>query len=339
MRKVEEEVAWFDKYFFETEKAANNAVKKDSPLEASIRRNSAKTVGPLYGLELSKRIPNKSEQLLGSTLVIPETLRRNELEIARFEVTHGQYASCRDGVAHHPGTVMDKPGWVHEPKEDWNVPEHNVTLESAQSYVACLSKATGQIWRIPYEDEVKSLYEKREGENTLDYWAGYAPNPEDAAKLREAAKKLNGTAPLLKEVGSFQGQGKEDEAADLRPGRKRGGVGFDARRQRQSDWRQRGLSSGSEVELHACAGVCWVPRGAGRSSRRSRIRTRQKESASRLALEGEAQSHTMVKRNSRARARRCTDLLRGSVPPAGKDRQEVATRAPPRVAPARKPPP
>jgi len=55
------------------------------------------------------------------------------------------------------------------------------------------------------------LYEKREGENTLDYWAGYAPNPEDAARLREAAKRLNGTAPLLKEVGSFHGQGKDDE--------------------------------------------------------------------------------------------------------------------------------
>jgi hypothetical protein len=37
------------------------------------------------------------------------------------------------------------------------------------------------------------------------------PNPEDAAKLREAAKKLSGAAPLLKDVGSFHGQGKEDE--------------------------------------------------------------------------------------------------------------------------------
>jgi formylglycine-generating enzyme required for sulfatase activity len=86
-----------------------------------------------------------------------------------------------------------------------------VTAEDAKTFAACLSKRTGEKWRVPYEDEVKSLYEKRDGENTLDYWAGYAPNPEDAAKLREAAKKLNGTAPLLKEVGSFHGQGKDDE--------------------------------------------------------------------------------------------------------------------------------
>ena len=58
---------------------------------------------------------------------------------------------------------------------------------------------------------MKDLHEKRDGENTLDYWAGYAPNPEDTARLREKAKELDGTAPLLKEVGSFRGQGGEEE--------------------------------------------------------------------------------------------------------------------------------
>jgi formylglycine-generating enzyme required for sulfatase activity len=58
---------------------------------------------------------------------------------------------------------------------------------------------------------VRDLYAKRDGENTLDYWAGYAPNLEDAARLREKAKELKGTAPLLKEVGRFRGQGKDDE--------------------------------------------------------------------------------------------------------------------------------
>jgi hypothetical protein len=48
----------------------------------------------------------------------------------------------------------------------------NVSLADAQDYVSWLSEKTGQTWRIPYEDEVKSLYENREGENTLDYWAG-----------------------------------------------------------------------------------------------------------------------------------------------------------------------
>jgi formylglycine-generating enzyme required for sulfatase activity len=86
-----------------------------------------------------------------------------------------------------------------------------VTLSQAQAYAACLTKVTRESWRLPYEDEVKSLYDNRENENTLDYWAGYAPNPEDAAKLRKKAKELGGTAPLLKEVGSFAGKGKDDE--------------------------------------------------------------------------------------------------------------------------------
>ena len=92
-----------------------------------------------------------------------------------------------------------------------NRPASGVSVEDAEQYAQWLSSKTGDTWRIPYEDEVQNLYQNRESENTLDYWAGYAPNPEDAAKLREAAKKLNGTAPLLKEVGSFHGQGKDDE--------------------------------------------------------------------------------------------------------------------------------
>ena len=41
-------------------------------------------------------------------------------------------------------------------------------------------------------------------ENTLDFWAGYAVNPEDRARLEAAIKNLGRKAPLLKEVGSFR---------------------------------------------------------------------------------------------------------------------------------------
>jgi formylglycine-generating enzyme required for sulfatase activity len=46
-------------------------------------------------------------------------------------------------------------------------------------------------------------------ENTLDYWAGYALNPDDAARLGQKTKELPGATPLLKEVGSFKGVGEE----------------------------------------------------------------------------------------------------------------------------------
>jgi len=196
MRKVEEEVAWFDKYFFKTEKPSNDAVKKGSPLEDSMRRNNVQRWGSIYG--------TKAKAKANADILLPDLAKRGDLEIGRFEVTRAQYAACLEVPA---ATRRQANRDIHEP----NHPVAQVTVDDAKAYTACLSSLTGQTWRIPYEDEVKSLYENRSGENTLDYWAGYAPNPEDAGKLREAAKKLNGTAPLLKEVGSFHGQGKDDE--------------------------------------------------------------------------------------------------------------------------------
>ena len=213
IRKVEEEVAWFDKYFFKTAPAVNEAVKKGSPLEDSLRHKSAKTAGMFYGEQLSSKV-GTADKIVDDALIVPEVVDRNGLEIGRFELTEKQYGSCREKTVKYPKPMRRADSSIHFPAKEelnQNQPIHGIILEDAQAYITCLSKATGQTWRIPYEDEVKSLYEHRDGENTLDYWAGYAPNPEDAARLREAAKKLNGTAPLLKEVGSFHGQGKDDE--------------------------------------------------------------------------------------------------------------------------------
>ena len=55
----------------------------------------------------------------------------------------------------------------------------------------------------------------RGAENTLDYWAGYAVNPDDAMRLEEKLKQLRGRAPLLKDVGSFKGAGTDEMVFDL----------------------------------------------------------------------------------------------------------------------------
>jgi dipeptidyl aminopeptidase/acylaminoacyl peptidase len=199
LRKVQEELAWFDKYLFKAPLPPGDAVKKGSPLEDSLRRNDAARADSMYGIKIKAKN--------GREILVPEVSRRGDLEVGRFEVTLGQFSvfsrlaqATKNGATRETAaaTELDRPA-------------RKIALKDAQDYAAWLSQATGQIWRIAYEDEVKSLYENRDGENTLDYWAGYAPNPEDAAKLREAAKKLSGTAPLLKEVGSFHGQGKELE--------------------------------------------------------------------------------------------------------------------------------
>ncbi|HEY2458930.1 MAG TPA: prolyl oligopeptidase family serine peptidase [Candidatus Acidoferrum sp.] len=188
MRKVDEEMAWFDKYFFKTTPPVNEALKTGSPLDAALRTKTVSHVGEAYGTPFAGK---------GKSVLTPEVVKRNDLEIARFEVTRAQFAAFDKNYKVDPGTE--------------NYPANGVTFDQAKAYADWLSKLTAQLWRVPAENEVQSLYDKKEGENTLDYWAAYAPNPDDANRLREKVKELPGAAPLLKPVGSFAGQGNETE--------------------------------------------------------------------------------------------------------------------------------
>jgi dipeptidyl aminopeptidase/acylaminoacyl peptidase len=188
MRKVEEEVAWFDKYFFKTAKPENEAVKEGSPLAAALRTKNVARSGSNYGTTIAVQ---------KKPVLIPEVVKRGDLEVGRFEVTRAQFAEYQKAYKFDPGTE--------------NYPANVVTSEQAQEYASWLSRATGQTWRLPNENEVSALYEKKEGENTLDYWAGYAPNSDDVVRLQKKLADLPGKASLLKPVGSFAGQGKDDE--------------------------------------------------------------------------------------------------------------------------------
>jgi dipeptidyl aminopeptidase/acylaminoacyl peptidase len=208
LRKVEEEVAWFDKYFFKTVKPENEALKSDAPLKALLGKNSAANEHGVYGVSAAGR--KRDEMRKDMNALIPEVVANGELKIARFEVTRSQFAEFR--LMAHPlqsSIHLEDLKEINSPLA--NMPVSDVSLDEAKAYVQWLSNWTTEIWRLPYEDEVKDLYNNRQGENTLDYWAGYAPNPEDAARLRAKAKELKGPAPLLREVGSFRGQGKDDE--------------------------------------------------------------------------------------------------------------------------------
>jgi dipeptidyl aminopeptidase/acylaminoacyl peptidase len=191
MRKVDEEVAWFDKYFFKTTKPADETVKEGSPLEAALRaKNIARTAGN-YGTSF---VVAKAKS---KPVLVPEVVQRGDLQIGRFEVTRAQFEEFDKNYKLEPGTQ--------------NYPASGITFDQAKSYVAWLSQTTGQTWRIPNESEVSALYAKKDGENTLDYWAGYAVNPDDAVRLHKKLAELPENVSLLKPVGSFAGQGKESE--------------------------------------------------------------------------------------------------------------------------------
>jgi dipeptidyl aminopeptidase/acylaminoacyl peptidase len=204
MRKVEDELAWFDRYLYKAAAPESEAVKADSPLKDLLRKDSIAKENGFYGVS-APRVKEKNQKAL-----IPETVARGELKIGRFEVTRAQFATFqllqyreRSGISPLLKNELASPAG--------NLPASGVSLGDAKAYVKWLSAWTGETWRLPNEDEVKDLYENREGENTLDHWAGYVPNPEDAARLRKRTQGLADLAPLLKEAGSFRGQGKNDE--------------------------------------------------------------------------------------------------------------------------------
>jgi dipeptidyl aminopeptidase/acylaminoacyl peptidase len=185
-RKVEEELAWFDKYLFKPGEAKNEAFKEDSPLGLELKRQKIKKVEGKYGV-------------LEKKTVIPDVVSYEGIELGRFELTRAQYAA------------FDKNYRVDQGTE--NYPANGISFENAKAYCAWLSKLTGQTYRLGNEEELEPIYRTARrtasAENTLDYWAGYALNPDDAARLGQKTKELPGATPLLKEVGSFKGVGEE----------------------------------------------------------------------------------------------------------------------------------
>jgi dipeptidyl aminopeptidase/acylaminoacyl peptidase len=177
-RKAEEELAWLDKHLFKSPKDDNEALKPESPLSVALKMKSIKRAGARYGV-------------MEKGVLIPETVKHGKVEMGRFEVTRSQYAA------------FDKT-YVVEPGKE-NYPAHGITFEKAKAYCEWLSKLTGQTYRLGGEAEMEPIYNLvKTGENTLDYWAGYSVNPDDAERLGQKIKDLDGAAPLLKEAGSFK---------------------------------------------------------------------------------------------------------------------------------------
>lgn len=195
LRKVNEEMAWFDKYLFNANPPENEAFKKDSPLASALRRRFVAKTGTIFGVPLP--VAATTSTTPAPPTVIPEVVKRGEIEIGRFEVTRAQYAAFDTNYKFDPGTE--------------NYPANGISFDRAKAYCLWLSGVSNQTYRLPNESEVTDLYKDRPGENTLDYWAGYTINPEDAQLLEDKTKQLAGNAPLLKEVGTFSGQGEETE--------------------------------------------------------------------------------------------------------------------------------
>ena len=97
-----------------------------------------------------------------------------------------------------------------------NYPANGISFEQAKAYCAWLAKTTGQPFRLGTVAELEPIYNSIENqENTLDFWAGYAPQPQGSRKLETVIKSLGGKAALLKEVGSFRSADPQIGVFDL----------------------------------------------------------------------------------------------------------------------------
>jgi dipeptidyl aminopeptidase/acylaminoacyl peptidase len=187
-RKLDEDLAWFDRYLFGTRPAPDTGVKDGSLLAGILQRaNAARTRGVLGCDERG--------------VLAPESVRFAGMEVGRFEVTRAQFAAFDPATNVTTATA--------------DLPITGLTFERAGAYAAWLASRTGRPFRLPTETEARALAKQAgNGGNTLDRWAGYTPNPEDQARILEALKPLPGQAPLLLPVGSLPGSG-ENPVFDL----------------------------------------------------------------------------------------------------------------------------
>lgn len=173
-QKVEEELRWLDQHLWGRADTVNLALREGSPLAHSLRLLAAARTGDRLGV-------------LEGGVLVPETVARDSFHVGRFEVTRAQWQAFDAGYPIPAGTG--------------DYPVSDIGFEQAQAYVRWLAERTGKGYRLPTRREWESL--GGGSGNTLDHWAGYAPNPEDAARLQALLGRLGGGAPLLRTAGSF----------------------------------------------------------------------------------------------------------------------------------------
>jgi len=180
MRKMEEELAWIDKYLFGKDAMENEAFKEDSPLAHRLKREKAARHNGHLGV-------------FKDGMLLPEVqaVAADSFSIGRFEVTNAQFKAYDDTHEYSAG------------EDDFPV---RVTHVEAQNYIRWISEETGEFYRLPTkaeaEDFHKKAYKIAAKENTLNYWAGFDITWDEVPLLKEKMKELD--SELVKETGSFK---------------------------------------------------------------------------------------------------------------------------------------
>ncbi len=179
MRKMEEELAWIDKYLFDKKEEKNEALKEGSPLAMLLENETNQHEGNYGVFQKGVLMPQMA------------SVKEDSISVACFEITNAQFAAY-DGNFKYAAAHSNYPALV--------------SAQQATAYAKWLSDKTGKKYRLPNEAEAKDFHEKAQSvaakENTLNAWAGYELTPKDAAALQTAIKgKANS---MLKAVGTYK---------------------------------------------------------------------------------------------------------------------------------------
>jgi len=195
-RKMEEELAWFDKHLFSAEEPSNEAFDASSPLAMALEKSSVSCDGERYGQK-------------ANDVLVPEVVEFEKKKVGRFEVTRAQYNAFDPAYECPAGTE--------------NYPANGVSYEEAMRYCEWLSEKTGRKFRLPTIDEMKKLLDAAksnlENENNLDHWLGYSPSPDEREMIAGKIEEIEKMRLLIEEVGSFQpaGGAKTDGTGSTNP--------------------------------------------------------------------------------------------------------------------------
>ena len=177
-RKIEEDVAWIDRYLFgrETDLGAADG-ETATPLRDLIPSNSrlAASLALARAAKDAKDAKGRWGRLTNGVLA-PEMIPFGSKIISRFEITVDQWREFEKDAL--PGL-------------DGNLPAAGLTFEQAQAYARRLSKATGETYRLPTVEETaewstSSADDAPSSALTLDHWLGAEAGFDDRRAILQA---------------------------------------------------------------------------------------------------------------------------------------------------------
>ena len=175
MRKLEEELAWVDRYLFAKTPSSESLIKKGSPLDIAQRMQRIPRLGQHFGTVIKGRL-------------IPECVPWGKIEVSRFELTRAQWRAFRN-------EGPDRSG-------GGNLPKVGLSAKEVNDYISWLAHLSGRKVRLLRESEFRKLSKLDGGrENTLALWAGYTPPPNEAKLLGKRIAKL-GVRRVLRRAGA-----------------------------------------------------------------------------------------------------------------------------------------